>query len=62
MQTVSDKKKKDNNFKVKNFFKSMHFFINAFDFLCQKTDPVHNNRCPVALNANPQVSRHITAV
>jgi hypothetical protein len=34
----------------------MHYFVNAFDCLCQKTDPVHHNRCPVALGTKPQVS------
>ena len=38
------RKKKKDNIKVKNFANSMHYFINAFDCLCQKTDPVHHNR------------------
>ena len=50
---VSEKK---DNINVKNFTNSMHYFINAFDSLCKKTDPVHHTRCPVALKANPQVS------
>ena len=51
-----NRKKKKDSLKVKNFSKSMHYFINAFDYLCQKTDPVHDIRCPVAQNARPQIS------